>query len=315
MGQGGWGVARRPAAAPPCTHPTDCAAPRPTSSAPAGLPRGRAQRAGGCAIDPRRSPPRPSAPRRASARTCTTCWWPPTWRGAASTCRAWRWWSTTTWRTRLSSTRTGGWVLWVCRLCCLGAAAVRWLVRRAALQPRPRPLACRPALPPPPRPHAPLPPAPTLAPRPVPPPRRIGRTGRAGRKGTAVTLLTLGDTGGWVAGRVPQGAFFQGGRFLRPLLAGAAGWYRCRRCPHGPPPPPPPPQGSTPQAPVDRTPVLPRLPPRPPRSPPAEVFYDLKKFLEESKAAVPAQLASHEAARTKPGAIGQGRPAIQFAKK
>eukprot|EP00887_Chlorella_sp_A99_P003990 scaffold11.g3990.t1 len=47
----------------------------------------------------------------------------------------------------------------------------------------------------------------------------------------------------------------------------------------------------------------------------SEVFYDLKKFLEESKAAVPPQLASHEAARQKPGAIGGGRPAIQFAKK
>jgi ATP-dependent RNA helicase DDX23/PRP28 len=46
-----------------------------------------------------------------------------------------------------------------------------------------------------------------------------------------------------------------------------------------------------------------------------EVFYDLKKFLEESKAAVPAQLATHEAAKTKPGTIGSGRPAVQFAKK
>ncbi len=49
--------------------------------------------------------------------------------------------------------------------------------------------------------------------------------------------------------------------------------------------------------------------------PTAEVFYDLKKFLEESKAAVPAQLATHEAAKTKPGTIGTGRPAVQFAKK
>ena len=47
----------------------------------------------------------------------------------------------------------------------------------------------------------------------------------------------------------------------------------------------------------------------------AEVFYDLKKFLEESKAAVPPQLASHEAAKTKPGTIGSGRPQVQFAKK
>lgn len=34
-----------------------------------------------------------------------------------------------------------------------------------------------------------------------------------------------------------------------------------------------------------------------------EVFYDLKKLLEESGASVPSQLASHEAARTKPGGI------------
>ena len=45
------------------------------------------------------------------------------------------------------------------------------------------------------------------------------------------------------------------------------------------------------------------------------MFYDLKKFLEESKAAVPPQLASHEAAKTKPGTIGSGRPQVQFAKK
>lgn len=47
----------------------------------------------------------------------------------------------------------------------------------------------------------------------------------------------------------------------------------------------------------------------------SELFYDLKKFLEESKAAVPSQLAQHEASKQKPGAIGGGRPAIQFAKK
>lgn len=50
-------------------------------------------------------------------------------------------------------------------------------------------------------------------------------------------------------------------------------------------------------------------------STPAEIFYDLKKFLEESKAPVPPQLAQHEAAKQKPGAIGGGRPSIQFAKK
>lgn len=47
----------------------------------------------------------------------------------------------------------------------------------------------------------------------------------------------------------------------------------------------------------------------------SEVFYDLKKFLEESKAPVPPQLASHEAARAKPGAVGSARPSIQYAKK
>ncbi|EFN60128.1 hypothetical protein CHLNCDRAFT_56582 [Chlorella variabilis] len=47
----------------------------------------------------------------------------------------------------------------------------------------------------------------------------------------------------------------------------------------------------------------------------SELFYDLKKFLEENKAAVPSQLAQHEAARQKPGTVGGGRPAVQFAKK
>jgi hypothetical protein len=46
-----------------------------------------------------------------------------------------------------------------------------------------------------------------------------------------------------------------------------------------------------------------------------ELFYDLKKFLEESKAAVPSGLAQHEASRQKPGTIGGGRPSVQFAKK
>lgn len=49
--------------------------------------------------------------------------------------------------------------------------------------------------------------------------------------------------------------------------------------------------------------------------PVTELFYDLKKFLEENKAAVPSQLAQHEAARQKPGTVGGGRPAVQFAKK
>ena len=44
-----------------------------------------------------------------------------------------------------------------------------------------------------------------------------------------------------------------------------------------------------------------------------EVFYDLKKYLEESKTPVPPQLAHHEAAKQKPG--GQQRDRVQFAKK
>jgi len=49
-----------------------------------------------------------------------------------------------------------------------------------------------------------------------------------------------------------------------------------------------------------------------------DVFYDLKKFLEESKAIVPRELASHEASRQKQGAGGAGgtgRPSVQFAKR
>ena len=38
-----------------------------------------------------------------------------------------------------------------------------------------------------------------------------------------------------------------------------------------------------------------------------EIFYDLKKLLEESKAAVPFELARHEASKTKPGAIQERR--------
>lgn len=47
-----------------------------------------------------------------------------------------------------------------------------------------------------------------------------------------------------------------------------------------------------------------------------EVYFDLKKLLEESKAAVPPELAKHEASRTKPGSIeGKKRDAVQYAKK
>jgi len=47
-----------------------------------------------------------------------------------------------------------------------------------------------------------------------------------------------------------------------------------------------------------------------------QVFYDLKQFLETNKTPVPPQLARHEAARQKPGAM-DGRPKrdqIQYAK-
>jgi ATP-dependent RNA helicase DDX23/PRP28 len=47
----------------------------------------------------------------------------------------------------------------------------------------------------------------------------------------------------------------------------------------------------------------------------SEVFYDLKRLLEESKAAVPPELARSEAAKQKPGAISQKRDQIQYAKK
>lgn len=47
----------------------------------------------------------------------------------------------------------------------------------------------------------------------------------------------------------------------------------------------------------------------------SEVFYDLKRLLEESKAAVPPELARSEAAKMKPGSVSQKRDAIQYAKK
>ncbi|KAI8474201.1 MAG: pre-mRNA-splicing ATP-dependent RNA helicase [Monoraphidium minutum] len=47
----------------------------------------------------------------------------------------------------------------------------------------------------------------------------------------------------------------------------------------------------------------------------SEVFFDLKKLLEESKAQVPPELARHEAAKQKPGAVTGKRDAIQYAKK
>lgn len=47
-----------------------------------------------------------------------------------------------------------------------------------------------------------------------------------------------------------------------------------------------------------------------------EVYYDLKKLLEESKAVVPPQLAHHEAAKVKPGQPGQQpRDKVVYAKK
>lgn len=47
----------------------------------------------------------------------------------------------------------------------------------------------------------------------------------------------------------------------------------------------------------------------------SEVFYDLKKILEESKAPVPPELARSEAAKHKPGTVSQKRDSIQYAKK
>jgi ATP-dependent RNA helicase DDX23/PRP28 len=47
----------------------------------------------------------------------------------------------------------------------------------------------------------------------------------------------------------------------------------------------------------------------------SEVFYDLKRLLEESKAVVPPELARSEAAKQKPGSISQKRDSIQYAKK
>jgi ATP-dependent RNA helicase DDX23/PRP28 len=47
----------------------------------------------------------------------------------------------------------------------------------------------------------------------------------------------------------------------------------------------------------------------------SETFYDLKRLLEESKAAVPPELARHEAAKQKPGAISQKRDSVVYAKK
>ncbi|WIA22903.1 hypothetical protein OEZ86_009840 [Tetradesmus obliquus] len=47
----------------------------------------------------------------------------------------------------------------------------------------------------------------------------------------------------------------------------------------------------------------------------SEVFYDLKRLLEESKAVVPPELARSEAAKQKPGGVSQKRDSIQYAKK
>ena len=52
-----------------------------------------------------------------------------------------------------------------------------------------------------------------------------------------------------------------------------------------------------------------------PHQPPPQVFYDLKRLLEESKAQVPPELARSEAAKQKPGAISQKRDQVQYAKK
>jgi ATP-dependent RNA helicase DDX23/PRP28 len=48
----------------------------------------------------------------------------------------------------------------------------------------------------------------------------------------------------------------------------------------------------------------------------SEVFYDLNKFLTESKMAIPPELARHDATKNKPGEVGQKkRDMVQFAKK
>ncbi|KAL4436059.1 hypothetical protein ABPG77_005507 [Micractinium sp. CCAP 211/92] len=44
---------------------------------------------------------------RASARMCSTCWWPPTWRDVVSTWPTWLWSTITTWPIPSSSTPTG----------------------------------------------------------------------------------------------------------------------------------------------------------------------------------------------------------------
>jgi ATP-dependent RNA helicase DDX23/PRP28 len=44
------------------------------------------------------------------------------------------------------------------------------------------------------------------------------------------------------------------------------------------------------------------------------MYYDLKKFLEDSGAAVPPQLAHHEASRNKPGAEKSRRETTVFAR-
>eukprot|EP00890_Picochlorum_soloecismus_P006720 jgi/Picsp_1/873/NSC_04361-R1_atp-dependent rna helicase ddx23 len=46
-----------------------------------------------------------------------------------------------------------------------------------------------------------------------------------------------------------------------------------------------------------------------------EVFYDLKKFLEDNNCSIPRQLSSHEAARHKPGSVNAPKPSVQYARK
>ncbi len=58
-----------------------------------------------------------------------------------------------------------------------------------------------------------------------------------------------------------------------------------------------------------------KAPPTPVPQQDTEEFYDFKKFLEDNNAPVPAALASHEAAKAKPGAVDTRRSAVQYAKK
>ena len=110
---------------------------------------------------------------------------------------------------------------------------------------------------------------------------RIGRTGRAGKKGVASTFLTLGVS-------LASGACH---KVL--CSAKALPWMPVRMIARG--------SMLTSNACLQDQ----------------EVFYDLKKLLEDCKAPVPPELARHEASKVKPGSLeAQGRkPQPMYAKK